>query len=90
MTPEQEFRRLRWRCRRGMRELDVLLMSFVDSRYRTAEPELQVAFQRLLSLSDPQILALLNGQSTAEDVHLGKVVELLLAQWVSADRQHPP
>jgi antitoxin CptB len=31
-----EIGKLRWRCRRGMRELDVLLSRYLDEEYRTA------------------------------------------------------
>jgi antitoxin CptB len=51
----RELGRLRWRCRRGMRELDVLLTRYVDERYCDASPEVQAAFRRLLDSQDPKL-----------------------------------
>ena len=53
----QEIGRLRWRCRRGMRELDVLLTRYVDEHYGRASSEDQEAFRTLLDSPDPLIHA---------------------------------
>lgn len=54
-TASDALKRLRWRCRRGTRELDTLLGSWLDSRAETAgEPEL-AAFDTLLDQPDPQL-----------------------------------
>jgi antitoxin CptB len=62
-----------------MRELDVLLMRFVEQCYESAAPGERAAFERLLSLQDPEILDLLTGRIVAEDAALSHVVERLLA-----------
>lgn len=78
MTHDPEMARLRWRCRRGMRELDMLLLGFADTYYQAAgEPE-RKAFRRLLSAPDPDILALLTGKISADDDALRHVIERLL------------
>lgn len=48
-----------WRCRRGMKELDLLLERFARERYRSASPEHRRAFERLLELPDPLLVDLL-------------------------------
>jgi succinate dehydrogenase flavin-adding protein (antitoxin of CptAB toxin-antitoxin module) len=48
-----------WRCRRGMRELDVLLERFAREHYRSASPAHRRAFERLLELPDPVLVDLL-------------------------------
>jgi antitoxin CptB len=58
--------RLRWRCRRGMRELDVLLLRYLDNEYPQAEPAQRRGFERLLELQDPVIMALLTGRESAD------------------------
>lgn len=50
--------RLRWRCRRGMKELDELLVAYLP-RYREAPPDEQAAFEALLDLPDPDLYRLL-------------------------------
>ena len=72
--------RLRWRCRRGMRELDVLLLRYLDREFRAASPGAQAAFERLLSAQDPEILDLLAGRIIADDTGLNEVIQRLLAQ----------
>jgi antitoxin CptB len=73
-----EMARLRWRCRRGMRELDMLLLDYVDDTYPQAGEIEQAAFRRLLTTPDPEILALLTGQSSTDDEHLAYVIKRLL------------
>ncbi len=80
MTEAQDIRRVRWRCRRGMRELDALLMRFVDEHYRTAVPATRQAFEALLNLPDPEILDLLQSRSRSHDPALVAVVEMILAR----------
>ena len=48
---------MRWRCRRGMKELDILLARFVDERFDGASPLEQEAFRQLLEVQDPLIYA---------------------------------
>jgi antitoxin CptB len=73
-----DLRRLRWRCRRGMRELDMLLLAYLDRRYGDAGTAEQQAFRQLLTLPDPEILGLLTGRSRADDTSLQDVIECLL------------
>ena len=47
--------RLRWRCRRGTRELDELLTGYLARRYLAAPPAEQAAFEALLQASDADI-----------------------------------
>ena len=49
---EAETRRLRWRCRRGMRELDQLMLRYLDQRWPQAEDAERKQFLRLLDCED--------------------------------------
>ncbi len=61
-----EHDRLRWRCRRGHLELDLLLLSFLEQDYpRLTEAE-QARFRDLLQLDDDTLLDMLSGQAVAE------------------------
>lgn len=44
--------RVRWRSRRGMLELDLLLVDFADKRYPTLPPSLQADYRALLDCDD--------------------------------------
>jgi antitoxin CptB len=58
--------RLRWLCRRGMRELDVLLSGFLEQRYPDLDDSLKADFAGLLELQDPEIWAFLLGRAEPE------------------------
>ena len=55
--------RIRWRCRRGMRELDMLLEAYLSSHFDQAAAEQQAAFLHLLDQEDPDIWAWLVGHA---------------------------
>lgn len=69
--------RLRWRCRRGMRELDVLLERYLQQRYPCAPAAEQQAFEALLDLPDPQLLAFLMRREIPADPEWVHVIQLL-------------
>ena len=55
-----EWKRLRWRaCRRGMKELDVLLGRYLDHGWPAAGEHERRAFLALLDLQDPELARLL-------------------------------
>lgn len=61
--------RLRWQCRRGMRELDELLGRYLEQHYPDAPEEEKAAFRELLMLPDPELAAyILRGDSTGRPV----------------------
>ena len=70
----QEFAKLRWDCRRGMRELDELLLSYLQNHYATSSDEQKRAFRRLLDLQDPELLRYLLGNLVSEDEFLADVI----------------
>jgi antitoxin CptB len=51
--------KLKWHCRRGMKELDVLLIQYLEQNYDKASKKEQQAFENLLKLSDYDLYALL-------------------------------
>ncbi|HXQ31400.1 MAG TPA: succinate dehydrogenase assembly factor 2 [Steroidobacteraceae bacterium] len=72
--PAQDASKLRWRCRRGMRELDVLLERYLKERWPDASPGQRAAFAALLELPDPDLAALLLGQTVTPVASLAEVV----------------
>ena len=49
--------RLIWRCRRGIREMDILLLDYLESHYDNASTEDQKTFEELLEETDLDILS---------------------------------
>ena len=72
--PDPELNRLRWRCRRGMRELDVLLERYLKERWPTAPPGRRAAFRALLELPDPELAALCLARSVTQVAALAELV----------------
>jgi antitoxin CptB len=70
---------LRWRCRRGLRELDELLTRYVDEQYPTASAAHQAAFRALLDSHDPLIYAYFLGRVTPPDPVLAALIERITA-----------
>ena len=52
---DPEARALLWRCRRGMKELDVLLERYAAARLPQAGPAERRLLARLLDLPDPEL-----------------------------------
>ena len=73
----RELNRLRWRCRRGMLENDLILARFLDARGEAiSEPEL-AGLDRLLDLSDNQLWDLLSGRQEPDDAAIKPLLEAL-------------
>jgi antitoxin CptB len=67
--------RLRWRCRRGMHELDEVLDSFARSSLATLDAADFARFERILDLPDPELVAYLLGRSAPSDPDIARLVE---------------
>ena len=74
-----EVRRLRWRCRRGMRELDQLLERYLDQRWAAASETERGTFLRLLDCEDDRLWRWVLGHERADDAELQSLVEQLRA-----------
>lgn len=74
-----ELQRLRWRCRRGMRELDQLFGRYLDRSWADASPEERAGFERLLGCEDDRLWRWFLGYEIAEDPELHALVERIRA-----------
>lgn len=72
---EIESKRLHWRCRRGLLELDVLLGGFLEQRYGVLAEREQRAFARLLTHADNDVWAWITRQAAAPDQEIGDLVD---------------
>lgn len=60
----KELERVRWRCRRGLLELDIVLGRFVVKHYASLSDEQQVAFDVLLDLPDNVLWDMITGRES--------------------------
>jgi len=63
VSDEADLARLRWRSRRGMLELDVLLARFVQREFASLNLDERRQYEALLELPDPELLELLYGRT---------------------------
>jgi antitoxin CptB len=70
--------RMRWACRRGMLELDVLFRPFVDEAYDDLNEQQQGVFRRLLTCDDPDLFAWFMGHQQCPDAELQGMIEVIL------------
>jgi len=71
--------RLRWRCRRGLLENDLILARFLDARGAAITVDELVALDRLLDLADNELWDLLAGRAEPEDAAMRPLVAALRA-----------
>lgn len=76
---EAALKRLRWRCRRGARELDLVLLHYLDTLYPEAPQEQRLAFHALLEREDPELLDWVNGRARPVEPELARLVDRLRA-----------
>ncbi|OGV43712.1 MAG: hypothetical protein A3F46_05595 [Legionellales bacterium RIFCSPHIGHO2_12_FULL_42_9] len=69
--------KLRWRCRRGMLELDLIFQRFIDS-YLDQLNETEIRdFESLLTYPDPDLFSWLMGNAMPENKELDHIIELI-------------
>jgi antitoxin CptB len=74
-----ELSRLRWRCRRGLLENDLILARFMDARGTTMGDDEVAGLDRLLRLPDNELWDMLAGRAEPEDTALRPLVAALRA-----------
>jgi antitoxin CptB len=79
VSEDPELRRLRWRCRRGMRELDQLLTRYLDRRWPQASDEERGIFLRLLDCEDDRLWRWFLGHEAVPDAALNILVQRIRA-----------
>jgi len=79
LVDSEEFGKLRWRCRRGIKELDVLLTRYAEEQFREASAADQAAFRGLLEGEDSAIYAYCFGRQTPPTAELSALVERITA-----------
>lgn len=74
---DRELERLRWRCRRGMLELDLILARFLERCGGRLDAEQRRSFGELLERPDGELLDWALGRSEPAEAHLRAAVRLL-------------
>jgi antitoxin CptB len=78
-TAEEEIRRLRWQCRRGMLELDHLLMRFLDLGYQDLDAARRAEFTDLLGQQDQDLSDWFMSRRVPDDPRVRELVHRIVS-----------
>lgn len=77
MKDSVDFKRLYWHSRRGMLELDLILVPFLEQQYAKLSEDDQVRYRDLLKSEDQDMFKWLLGREKPEDKELRKIVDII-------------
>jgi antitoxin CptB len=73
-----EISRLKWQCRRGMRELDELLLRYLENDYESDSEADKAAFRAVLELADPELNAYLLQRQVPSSESIAGAIDRIL------------
>lgn len=74
-----DINRLRWASRRGMLELDLVLLPFLENHYPSLNADDQVLFQHLLESEDQDLFSWFLRKGEPEDPDIRRIVQIILS-----------
>jgi len=77
-TENVKFNRLYWHSRRGMLELDVILIPFLKEAYNELSVEDQLRYENLLESEDPDLFSWFMRNGKPEDPDTAKIVSIII------------
>ncbi len=72
--------KLEWECRRGMRELDKMIMPFYKNHFDELNETQQQAFVQMLSYTDPELFRWVMHQEVAPTQEIADLIEIIRAK----------
>ena len=75
-TDHVSMERLRWRCRRGLLELDIVLGRFIE-HYAGLDARQQAAFDSMLDMPDTQLWDMLSGKLASESDDYNSLIKFI-------------
>ncbi|MDB1124881.1 FAD assembly factor SdhE [Vibrio algarum] len=79
MYKREERARIKWACRRGMLELDVVIMPFYDECFDSLSEAEQDDFVALLECDDPDLFNWVMQHGRSEDEKLANMIDKIVA-----------
>jgi len=79
MIDARRLARIRWRCRRGMLENDLILTRFLDAKGATLTEDEVAMLDKLLALTDNELWDLIAGRAESSDVSVRPLLNELRA-----------
>ena len=76
---DAENKRIYWHSRRGMLELDIILMPFAKEVYPTLDVDTQESYRKLLACEDSDLFAWFLRRVDPDDEELTRIVKVVLS-----------
>lgn len=89
MEQDAENRRVYWHSRRGMLELDLVLMPFAEEVYPTLDPPTQALYRELLDCEDADLFAWLVHRAPPQDPRHAALIDRILGNGMPRDSYQP-
>jgi antitoxin CptB len=86
MYTAEEKARIKWACRRGMLELDVVIMPFFEEQFENLSEQEQIDFVSLLECDDPDLFAWIMGHGRSDNLSHASMVDKVVAYNLSKVR----
>ena len=77
-TDSIELSKIKWRCRRGTKELDFLLLNYFNQKYTIANTEDKEAFLNLLEFQDPSLIEFFADPKKIQDPGIRRIISKIL------------
>lgn len=78
LSIDEQQKALIWQCRRGIKEIEVLLIPFLENHYAHEEQTVRQAFVALLAEADLDIFEWLMHRESPEDEQMELIVNVIL------------
>lgn len=85
MSVQEKQNRLFWHSRRGMRELDLLLVPFVQDAFPHLSEADQLLYEAFLKMEDQDLYNLLMQRTEAKEPGLQRIITLILEHGATQD-----
>ncbi|MBD1555334.1 succinate dehydrogenase assembly factor 2 [Vibrio sp. S9_S30] len=86
MYTAEEKARIKWACRRGMLELDVVIMPFFEEQFENLSEQEQKDFASLLECDDPDLFTWIMGHGRSDNLSHASMVDKVVAYNLSKVR----
>lgn len=83
---QDTMKKLHWKCRRGMKEMDILFEHYLYDHYQTADAAHQQAFEQMCDMQDPLIADYLFERRRPDEAAVSEIIDIMRAY--SVNRNH--
>ncbi len=74
---QDKIKKLHWKCRRGMKEMDILFEHYLYQYYQSADTAHQQAFEAMCDMQDPVIADYLFERSQPDNAAVNDIINIM-------------